>query len=399
MLLLTLAGCVLLSQQTLAADGLDTAWKLHIIDNSSRGADGVRLLDVNGDGLKDVTTGWEEGGVVRAYLNPGPKKVKQNWPAVTVGKVKSAEDAVFADLDGDGAVDVVSACEGRTMSLFVHWAPADTARYLQAADWQTKPIPASNGMTRWMFVLPMQVDGKGGVDLVVASKNPKGTVGWFESPKDARELSAWKFHKLQDAGWIMSLVAADMDGDADNDLIVSDRKGSKRGVYWLEKPRDATATWNRHDIGGADREVMFIDVVDLDTDGKLDVLAPVKKNEILFLQNAGAGSTQWKSHAIKLPGNIGTSKAVRAGDINLDGNLDLVFSCEQAASPRSGMMWLSLKDSVTDKQWTAHPMSGPRGIKYDRIELIDLDGDGDLDAMCCEERELNAIFWYENPTR
>ena len=70
-------------------------WQRHTIDNSSKGADGVRLLDVNGDGLLDVATGWEEGGVVRAYLNPGPGKSKAEWPAVTVGKVKSAEDAVF----------------------------------------------------------------------------------------------------------------------------------------------------------------------------------------------------------------------------------------------------------------------------------------------------------------
>ena len=55
-------------------------WKRHTIDNSSRGADGVRLADVNGDGLMDLTTGWEEGGVIRVYLNPGPKRAKRDSP-------------------------------------------------------------------------------------------------------------------------------------------------------------------------------------------------------------------------------------------------------------------------------------------------------------------------------
>ena len=36
-------------------------WNRHTIDNSSRGADGIRLLDVNADGLLDIATGWEEG--------------------------------------------------------------------------------------------------------------------------------------------------------------------------------------------------------------------------------------------------------------------------------------------------------------------------------------------------
>ena len=51
----------------------DAQWKRHIIDDSSRGADGVRVEDVNGDGYLDLTTGWEEGGVVRVTLNPDPE--------------------------------------------------------------------------------------------------------------------------------------------------------------------------------------------------------------------------------------------------------------------------------------------------------------------------------------
>lgn len=30
-------------------------------------------------------------------------------------------------------------------------------------------------------------------------------------------------------------------------------------------------------------------------------------------------------------------------------------------------------------------MSGPEGIKFDRIELVNLDFDGDLDVLTCEE--------------
>jgi hypothetical protein len=96
------------------------AWARHTIDASSRGADGVRLADVNGDGLPDIATGWEEGGQVRLCLNPGPARARRPWPAVTVGRVGSPEDAVVVDLDGDGAPDVVSCCEGITRSVFVH---------------------------------------------------------------------------------------------------------------------------------------------------------------------------------------------------------------------------------------------------------------------------------------
>jgi len=46
-------------------------WQRHTIDDSSLGADGTRFGDINGDGLLDITTPWEQGGVVRVYINPG----------------------------------------------------------------------------------------------------------------------------------------------------------------------------------------------------------------------------------------------------------------------------------------------------------------------------------------
>src|SRR5688572_25139842 len=117
-------------------------WSRHIIDNALKGADGVRLVDVNGDGKLDVATGWEEGGGIRVCINPGAAKVKAKWPAVTVGKVGSPEDAVLVDVDGDGNVDVVSSCEGRTRAIYFHLSPG-REKILDEAAWTTARLPAS----------------------------------------------------------------------------------------------------------------------------------------------------------------------------------------------------------------------------------------------------------------
>ena len=108
----------------------------------------MRLADANGDGLLDIATGWEEAGLIRLYLNPGAAKAKQPWPNVTVGQVNSPEDAVLVDLDGDGALDIVSCCEGKTRSVFVHWSPGKrtmpgAAGLLDGAAWTTSPVPAA----------------------------------------------------------------------------------------------------------------------------------------------------------------------------------------------------------------------------------------------------------------
>ncbi len=367
-------------------------WERHIIDDSSRGADGVRLADVNGDGLEDIATGWEEGGRVRVYLNPGAGRSRQPWPAVTVGAVGSPEDAVFADLDGDGAWDVLSSTEGDEQTLYVHWAPAEPERYLDASAWATEAIPASRNLTRWMFVLPADIDGRRGIDFFAGSKEPNGTIGWWQAPADPRKLSEWKWHPFYDAGWTMSLIAGDLDGDGDDDVVATDRKGSRRGIVWFENP-----SWRERRIGAVgEEELMFMTLADLDGDGRQDAVAATLSGPIVWRRRTDAG---WERHEIERPEGVTRGKAVAVGDLDLDGRLDLAFTAEGADGEREGVYWLSHRQSPAERDWDVHRISGPEGVKFDRIELLDLDADGDLDLITCEERENLGVIWYENPAR
>jgi hypothetical protein len=272
--------------------------------------------------------------------------------------------------------------------------------------WKTEVIPTTQNHTRWMFALPMQIDGKYGPDLVVGSKNPNGLVGWLQAPADARDLDAWQFHKLYTAGWIMSLMPVDIDRDGDLDVVVSDRRQENRGVLWLENPGRAFVekSWAEHRIGASGREVMFLDVADLNSDDLKDVVVAVKPDEIHWFKHPGDLSKEWQAHQMKvqLPDSMGTAKAVRVGDIDQDGRVDIVYSCEKAYPPKHGVVWLRYVNSPADSQWAVNEVSGPVGIKYDRIELLDMDGDNDLDVLTCEEHHEGrglGVFWYENPLK
>ena len=378
--------------------GPGPTWTRHVIDGTSAGADGVKLGDLNGDGRQDIVTGWEEGGEVRVYLNPGPRQAREPWPRVTVGKVASPEDAIFTDLDGDGRLEVVSCTEGKTRTVFWHRFGGGPEDWLKPDRWSTVPFPATQNSQQWMQAVAMDLDGQHGLDLMLASKGENATVGLLQAPARPDELTGWTFNTLRKAGWIMSLIPHDLDGDGDLDVALSDRKGDRAGLFWLENPganaNHNHAPWREHAIGGLGREVMFADVADVNRDGLMDVAVAVKPRDIVIcLRKADGG---WSEQVLTLYGtNLGNAKAVKVADVNRDGWPDLLFTCEGATGKREGIVWL---ERQAQGPWLQRPLSGPAGVKFDLMQVLDLDDDGDLDVVTCEESDGLGVIWYENPT-
>ena len=373
------------------------AWARHTIDNSSRGADGVRLADANGDGLFDIATGWEEGGVTRVYLHPGHARCKQAWPSVEVGRTPSVEDAILIDMDNDGAMDVVSCCEGKHQRVYIHWAPNDATKYLDSAAWSQSSFPATEKITLWMYAVAMDVDGQNGIDLVLGGKGKTGVIGWLESPEDPRNVAEYRWHPLSTASWVMSLMVHDMDDDHDLDIVVSDRKrGPLRGCRWLENPgidKNSRTPWPNHLIGGQRSEVMFMTLLDRTRHREIEAVTAARDAGIIWFRRVGQ---TWQQESTSLPSDMGTPKSVALADIDLDGQLDLVVSCENARGDKSGVRWTTWP-TTTGSPW--NEIAGPEGTKFDRIELVDVDGDGDRDVLTCEEAENLGVVWYENPCR
>jgi hypothetical protein len=379
-----------------------SAWERHVIDNSSFGADGVRPGDVNQDGLVDFVTGWEEGGIIRIYLHPGADSVQKPWKKITIAEVNSPEDAVFIDLNLDGFTDVVSCSEGNSKTVFVHWAPQNQLDYLNKEKWRTEAFPHLQGKQQWMYCQPYLSEKVNGVHLYIGAKNEGAQIVNLFSLDNHSTLEAWKSVPIYNAGWIMSLVHEDMDGDGAPDILLSDRKGKNRGCLWLKSPPGAEAVadgyWEQHRLGEGNRQFMFLDYGDLDMDGLKDVVVACVEQEIIWYRRLDSQGDLWETITIPFPEHTGTGKSVRIADINLDGKNDLLFSCENARD-KYGIMWLEAVGDISRNQWQAYDIGGIEGIKFDLLQVFDLDLDGDLDVITCEESSNLGVIWYENPTR
>lgn len=397
-------------------------WRMHVIDNTLKGADGVKLSDVNHDGYPDLVVGWEESGITRLYFHPGYEQVTEDWHFIEVPS-PSVEEALLADIDNDGFQDIITLSEGNTNRIDIHWAPADSLEYYQSEKWHTTSIPASIDQGAWMFSALMDVDGNGQQDLVVGSKRMAGRqgddqamVGWLEVPENPRAVEDWQLHQLSDAGWVMSLEIVDINTDGWDDILLSDRKFSTRtGVRWLENPGGQVAGkllyqhWQSHTLGQTQTEPMFLTAEDWDGDGLQDVICADLNTQVYYYKRTDKTGKNWQVYQIpKAPFGSLRGKAVEVADITKDGQKELIMSFETGndqAEKLSGVTAAVYAETPTGNKWEYLDISGSPGEKFDLLQLIDLDADGNLDVLTCEEGEMHegikgkglGLIWYENP--
>ena len=98
-----------------------------------------------------------------------------------------------------------------------------------------------------------------------------------------------------------------------------------------------------------------------------------------------------------MPFGLKAGKGVAIADVNGDHRPDIVTTAE-AQREQDDMIAVAWKENGING-WVDHAISDQRGRKFDRLEMIDIDGDGDLDLITCEEVHDLGVFWYENPTR
>lgn len=392
-------------------------WTPHVIDDRSVFTTDVQLADVDADGDLDVVVPDYPAGEVLWYANPG--NGDGEWAMVTIGRA-DVHDLATGDVDGDGLVDVVVRGHGGPTVLFRQEGPGTWTRVelpaplgeglalgdldrdgdldvVQNGWWLEAPTDLAAGewvrhdfADGWPETVAAQVvdlDGDGGLDVLLAPNETDGRMTWYRAPSDPRGPD-WIPHEIGDVEDVHRTGVADVDLDGDLDVVFAEQHQSPtRRVGWFRNEGDGSA-WSVQVI--ADSGSHNIATVDFDGDGDADVVGA---------NHDGTSPLEWwENRRTDALGNwertvVDDARPERAvfvlhGDLDGDGHSDLV----------SGAWWYR-NPGETGAPWARSELG--EGLSQAAV-VVDVDGDGDLDVIGTrgEGVEPNATFsWAEGDGR
>ncbi len=303
--------------------------------------------------------------------------------------------AVAATIHRDQAVFARARCIARFVSIVVLLAAAFSAASAWAAPTfalhYIEPIANTTWATSAMQGTLSDLDNDGDLDWTVGNAQSNPNFNWYEY----QGPDTWVKHVISSgvSGVGEGAASLDVDGDGDRDLI------SGRHLF---RNNGNGATWSRYTINTPAQGVPHDhQAADINGDGKIDLLSTCSygktTNPGIYWYESTSNPTQaWTAHFISVgvpagyKGLHGATAPCATGDFNGDGRVDVA----------GALGWFENNGSSWTEHWNTSVFLGVNGTYQTavRTQVIDLDGDNDLDVVQCECDTTTAvkIAWLEN---
>ena len=249
-------------------------------------------------------------------------------------------------------------------------------------------------------VVATDIDGDGDADILVSAMNTPG-VAWYESSGGAAPTFTKRIIGVNAPG-LRALKPADLDGDGDLDIIVSARVPER--LAWLEQVRagegaPGSITFVEREMWSGANGPRRLDVIDFDADGDLDVIAADQYGlgKVVWIENvAGAGGAPPTFLVHVIPCSRTSDLSAAAGDLDGDGDTDVVVTSNAVF----GDGWVGWLENVGAPQPGAAPMFVEHTLAVapfgeHSAQIIDFDHDGDNDVLCASFGG-DTVSWFEN---
>ncbi|RNC81018.1 MAG: VCBS repeat-containing protein [Phycisphaera sp.] len=324
----------------------------------------AEFADLDGDGDLDLVLAAEFGQNVVCFWEDNRFELQPD--AITQGKRHDSEDIAIADFTGDGLLDIVIVAEDDQTNEF--YINSGDGTFADASD----RIPVSGTSNA---VLALDIDADGDHDLLIGNKGTNVLLlndgaGNFTDASDERLPTQ--------ADTTQDIEAGDIDGDGDPDLIIANEQANRilindgKGIF-------ADETQGRLEIKALE-ETREADLGDVDNDGDLDlVLANVAwsgadPTDRLLLNDGSGIFTRSDGFTADSVFSVDADFA----DIDSDGDLDIITANLGQGAAIPIRIYLNdgsggFTNATTD---IVNPMSLVHGID---IECVDINNDGSIE--------------------
>ena len=289
------------------------------------------------------------------------------------------------DINGDGKLDI---------------AIADSKRYvwIENPTWQTHVMQATpDAKQDNVCFAPFDVDGDGHVDFAIGhdwqfnNSDSGGGIGWLQSPADPRQ--PWKYRPLAEEPTTHRMRWCDWDHDGKMDLVVAPLKGKhskapafqEAGIRLLSftpDPSKAFELWPMRVIDDSLHVMHNFDVVDLNTDGKQELLAASFEGVTHLVQTAtGIVRTQMGT------GQTGEAPAIGSSEIRL-GTLGRKKYIATIEPWHGDKVVVYTEPASNDAVWTRHVID--EQLKWGHaVSVANIDGDPEQELIIGVRDTLN----------
>ncbi|MBN9523012.1 VCBS repeat-containing protein, partial [bacterium] len=238
------------------------------------------------------------------------------------------------------------------------------------------------------------LDGDGDLDAVVGMSD--GTfaylrnTGTASAPNFVLQSGAANPFSGIDVGNFADATLGDLDGDGDLDLLAGSTSGTIsyfRNTGTAAAPAFAEQTGAANPFTGLDLGTFSSSALgDLDGDGDLDLVGNAENTNLRYFQNTGTAAApafaEQTGAANPFAGITGDSYAFPAlGDFDGDGKTDLLIGTEFLGAAFYRNTGTVAAPTFTQQTGSANPFNGVNPGSSTQPALGDLDADGDLDTV------------------